>query len=581
MDAAATFADALLAARLAASDPAALGGLLVRGAGGAADLLVEAFVDGLPAAAAVRRIPVSVDRDRLDGGLDIGATLASGRPVLARGLLSEAAGGLIVLPAAERIAPAVAARLAAALESGVDGRPIATLAFDDGADEDPAPAGALADRLAFHVSFEGLPLRLVDLATAAGSIGSDARPADASSGGPVVSDADLQALAEAADRLGVASPRTLLQAVAAARAAARLDDRDTVIGDDLLVAARLVLGPRAVVLAPPPPADDATPPPPDRSPDDPAEAGEPPADGPLADRIVAAATATLPPDVLAALAAAGGRAKTGTGRAGAERTTLTGGGRPIASRPGQPRGGSRLDIVETLRAAAPLQRFRAAPPPGCRLAVRTADFRIRRSRRPARTTTVFVVDASGSAALRRLGEAKGAVELILADCYVRRDRVAMIAFRGEGADLVLPPTGSLTAARRRLVDLAGGGGTPLAAAIDAAAALSDRIRRDGETPALVFLTDGQANVARDGTGGRARADADALVAAAVVRAAGVAVLLVDIADRPHPRARQLAAALGATYLPLPRADARAVASVVAAARPAASPRASVRPSDRS
>jgi magnesium chelatase subunit D len=85
------------------------------------------------------------------------------------------------------------------------------------------------------------------------------------------------------------------------------------------------------------------------------------------------------------------------------------------------------------------------------------------------TTTIFVVDASGSAALHRLAEAKGAVELLLADCYVRRDRVAMLAFRGKGAELMLPPTRSLVRAKRSLAGLPGGGGTPLAAGMDAAA----------------------------------------------------------------------------------------------------------------
>ena len=114
------------------------------------------------------------------------------------------------------------------------------------------------------------------------------------------------------------------------------------------------------------------------------------------------------------------------------------------------------------------------------------------------TTTIFVVDASGSAALHRLAEAKGAVELLLADCYIRRDQVALIAFRGSAAELLLPPTRSLARAKRSLAGLPGGGGTPLAAGLDAAFALSDSIRRKGQTPTVIVLTDGRANIARDG-----------------------------------------------------------------------------------
>lgn len=139
--------------------------------------------------------------------------------------------------------------------------------------------------------------------------------------------------------------------------------------------------------------------------------------------------------------------------------------------------------------------------------VRRDDLRIRILKQRTETTTVFCVDASGSAALERLAEAKGAVELLLAEAYVRRDRVALVAFRGTGAELVLPPTRSLTRAKRGLSGLPGGGGTPLAAGIDAAVAVALGVRRGGSRPAIVLLTDGRANVARSGEGdgpGRAR-----------------------------------------------------------------------------
>jgi len=196
--------------------------------------------------------------------------------------------------------------------------------------------------------------------------------------------------------------------------------------------------------------------------------------------------------------------------------------------------------------------------------VRRDDLRIRILKQRTETTTVFCVDASGSAALERLAEAKGAVELLLAEAYVRRDRVALVAFRGAGADLVLPPTRSLTRAKRGLSGLPGGGGTPLAAGIDAAVAVALGVRRGGSRPAIVLLTDGRANVARSGEGGRVRAGAEALQAARALRAAGLPALVVDTGTRGE-EARSVASAMGARYLKLPRVEAGQISAAVRAA----------------
>lgn len=229
-------------------------------------------------------------------------------------------------------------------------------------------------------------------------------------------------------------------------------------------------------------------------------------------------------------------------------------------------------MIETLRAAAPWQRIRRGEsrPPASpknvarRIEVRTEDFHVARFKQRTGTTTIFVVDASGSAALHRLAEAKGAVELLLADCYVRRDCVALLAFRGQGAEVLLPPTRSLVRAKRSLAGLPGGGGTPLAAGIEAAVSLADAVRRRGQTPVVVLLTDGSANVASDGTGGRVQAEADALVAARTMRAARFTTLLVDTSPRPQQLARRIAAEMGAHYLALPHAGSAAISEAVRA-----------------
>ena len=251
----------------------------------------------------------------------------------------------------------------------------------------------------------------------------------------------------------------------------------------------------------------------------------------------------------------------------------------MGARRGEPRAGARLNVIETLRAAAPWQKLRQLQadsqkpkPAGAqpkRIHVRRGDFHVTRFKQLSQTTTLFVVDASGSSALSRLAEAKGAVELLLADCYVRRDHVAVLAFRGKTAELLLPPTRSLARAKRSLAGLPGGGGTPLATAIDAARELASQICRRGETPIVVLLTDGRGNIARDGTPGRTQATLDATAAAQQLCQAGITSLLLDTSAQPHPAAKALASAMGAAYVPLPHAGAQAVSRVVQLASTAA------------
>jgi magnesium chelatase subunit D len=360
--------------------------------------------------------------------------------------------------------------------------------------------------------------------------------------------------------------------------------------DDAALAARLVLAPRATrqPVAEAPPQDDSSPPqeppnpPADQDPPEsedapdtppPSEEEDPPAEPDLdpqnaralEDRLIESAVAAIPAGLLARLAS-GERVRgrsPDAGRAGASAASAVQ-GRPVGSRRGVPRGGARLHLIDTLRAAAPWQRLRraharpGAPP----ILVRPDDFHLRRHEQKRSTTTIFALDASGSSALYRLAEAKGAVELLLAECYVRRDQVAVLAFRGAAAEVILPPTRSLVRAKRGLAGLPGGGGTPLAAGLDAAAALALRVRRAGGTPVVVVLTDGRANVGRDGLGGRARAQDEALAAARALRAQGGSVIIIDTSVRPEPAARALALAAGARYLALPQANAAALARAV-------------------
>ncbi len=600
------WADALTVAALFAVDPAGLGGVAVRAhAGPVRDQWLAALRALLPADGAWRRVPLHINDERLLGGLDLAATLQAGRPVAQRGVLAEADGGVVILAMAERVNAATAARLAAVLDTGevsvardgvalVNPSRIGIVALDESAHDDEHLPPALTDRLAFRLDLSMITLRdafdadAVMPADAAGEV-ARARALLPS----VQADASLvEVLCAAALTLGVDSMRGSLLALRVARTAAALEGRAAVTQDDAALAARLVLAPRATRLPAPLPNEEeevAESPPTDNAPEgadgtdsDPEDKGEdsgedrpddapppepPPAEA-LDDVVLEAAQAAIPAGLLAQLQLAEASASRGqsSGRAGAvQQGRLR--GRPAGVRRGEPRGGARLNLIETLRAAAPWQTLRRRELPANaprRIQVRAEDFHVTRFKQRSETTTVFVIDASGSAALHRLAEAKGAVELLLADCYVRRDRVAVLAFRGDTAELLLPPTRSLVRAKRSLAGLPGGGGTPLAAGLDAATALADAIRRGGATPVIVMLTDGRANVGRDGLRGRAVAEDHARLAAHLMRAARLTSLLVDTSAQPQASARQLAEDMGATYLALPYAGAAALSTAVRA-----------------
>ncbi|MDP3896698.1 MAG: VWA domain-containing protein, partial [Mesorhizobium sp.] len=177
---------------------------------------------------------------------------------------------------------------------------------------------------------------------------------------------------------------------------------------------------------------------------------------------------------------------------------------------------------------------------------------------------IFAVDASGSAAVERLAETKGAIELLLAECYVRRDSVALIAFRGGEAETLLEPTRSLVRAKRSLQALPGGGGTPLASGILAALEMARISVLKGQSVVTVFLTDGRGNIGLDGSILRERVAEDTTRTARLFRASGQRSILIDTAQRPQARAASLAAELGAEYLPLPRGGARRLSREIGA-----------------
>ncbi|MBS2012407.1 MAG: magnesium chelatase subunit D [Deltaproteobacteria bacterium] len=610
--------DVTTAIGLLAVDPVALGGLVLRAPVGpyrdwACGVAQELVRSGGPRV----RLPIHATEDRLLGGLALAETLRTGRAVVEQGLLARASGGLVVVPTAERLTPTTTSHLCTVLDQGafaleregfsekVVAR-IAIVALDESLEgEERAPA-ALRERLAFDVDARSLT---------AAPRGAAARPtlgavieARARLGSVVVGDDVVHALCEAARAFGIDSARAPLLAVAAARANAALEGRLRVEEADAALAARLVLAPRATQLpaaaededeasADEAPADDA---PADDGARDSDRDGDASSDAgddarskqELLDDIVLTATkSAIERHLLDQLSRGQVKARPRNdgmhrngGRAGASRIS-TSGGRPAGSRAARDLS-ERIDVVETLRAAAPWQRLRLrergaagaerAPGTRARVIVRKEDLRAKRFVQRDGSCVIFSVDASGSLAMQRLAEAKGAVEQVLADCYVRRDHVALIAFRRAAATVVLPPTRSLARVRRSLAELAGGGPTPLSAGIDAARTLAADARRRGFTPIVVLMTDGRANVASDGTEGSGPAYEDALARARAFRAEGIRALFLDTSPRPRAQAEKLATEMGALYRPLPILDAPQISMHVQALAREASPAATAR-----
>jgi magnesium chelatase subunit D len=592
--------DAATIAALFAVDPVGLGGVALRSpACDNRDQWLALLKSLLPTQTPLRRVPLNINDTALLGGLDLGATLQAGKPIALKGLLSQADGGVLVLAMAERMSLSSAARFGSVLDTGMvalqrDGlgtsakASLGLVALDEGANDDEQMPAGLADRLAFRLLMgaqdedeEGPEWTAQEVLNARERLSQ-----------VTIDDEAVQALCAAALALGIDSLRASVFAVRVARAAAALAGSNTVEEEHTGVAARLVLAPRATRLPPAaPPENEAQDTPaenqeslskpdaPDAENKDESNADDdqeetqdevPSLPENLAELVLEAAQAAIPSGLLARLKIGQlHRAKTPTsGSAGAlQKNALR--GRPVGARKGEPRAGQRINVLETLRAAAPWQKLRQrqqATTDGQiqRIVVRKEDFHVTRFRQSGQTTTVFVVDASGSSALNRLAEAKGAVELLLADCYVRRDSVAVLAFRGQTAELILPPTRSLARAKRSLAGLPGGGGTPLAHAIDAAILLADQLRKKGETPIVVLLTDGKGNIARDGRPGRAQAATDALAAATEMRLRGFSTLLVDTSPQAQDAAKNLAQAMGAQYLALPYAGANSLNQAVRA-----------------
>ena len=572
------WADAEWAAALIALVGETLGGVHLRSPPGPVrDYWLER-VENLSNQDPIRKIPANIPEGRLLGGIDLGATLQHGKPIAETGMLGECHGHIVIAAMAERLPRNTVHHLCTALDHGAitlarDGieaetpARIALIATDEGTGDESAHA-ALIDRLGIALDMTILGIHDVDDEIFRRR---DIERAIDTLIRVTMDEEHLMALATLTASLGIDSPRPTLAAAKVARASAALRQSRTVDEEDVARALRLCLIPRAQQLpeiAEPPPEPE-----PEQTDDaEPAPAPEQPP--PDEERLLEAALAQLPAGLLEQLQTRSVRLRqSSTGSAGDQHRHQNR-GRPTGVFRGDHRRGGRVNILATLRAAAPWQPLRRREQtardnqtPPRHLQIRRDDIHLTRFQQRRETLTLFVVDASGSAALQRLAEAKGAVELLLADCYARRDQVALIAFRDTQAELLLPPTRSLVRAKKTLAALPGGGATPMASALDLTRDMAERAGKQGTTMQYVILTDGAANVARDGTRSREAGTTDALVAARMLAMSPASGLVIDTAQRPQPRARELADTLRGTYLALPQADAQTLNRAIRAAIP--------------
>lgn len=571
-------------AALLAVDPRGIGGVHLAARPGPE---LDAWTAALRAALGsrpLRRMPPHIDAGRLTGELDLVGSLRDGRRVVREGLLPDTHGGVVIVPMAERLEREAGAILAEALDTGrvlprlpglsYADSDVAAVLIDESRDDEAGVPDIVQQRMGCLVVLEPVGAR----AAAPDAIDPErVARARALLDTVVPRDADLETLVIAAARLGIASLRAPIHALHVARAHAAWQAAETASTDgaaasgsateiteaDLAIAAALALLPRATVApGPPESVEEPAPPPPPPPPSEDDGGDDAPDDreiqtGPMAERVVEAAESHLPEGLVASFAEA--RAK-GTGRRGAKLRQLMHGHR-VGARRGDPRRGGRVDLPATLRAAAPWQRARreearAVDGTGPAVHVRPSDLHVQERVRRTATATVFAVDASGSQALNRLAEVKGAVELFLGESYVRRDQVALVVFRDRGAQLVVPPTRSLVRVRRLLRGLAGGGGTPLASGLEQAWQTALRLEASEASPRIVLLSDGRPNVGLDGAGGRKAAREDALDMARRIGASGIPSLVLDSSARGESFAAELAEALRGTVAHLPRPDAQ-------------------------